>query len=62
MKKTKKKKIVYPTKLRPTIFKQTYKEYAKMVKLAKKLTKGNLSLLIRLKVLGKSQVKNVTMP
>lgn len=49
----KKKRKNYPTKLRPTIFKQTHKEYILMKRMAKKETKGNLSLLIRTKVLGK---------
>lgn len=52
MKKSKKKS--YPTKLRVTIFKQKHSEYKLMKQMARKLTKGNLSLLIRKKVLGKN--------
>lgn len=42
----------YPTKLRVIVFKAKHSDYNKMAALAKKHTKGNLSLLIRAKVLG----------
>jgi hypothetical protein len=54
MKKKKAKKKNYPTRLRVVIFKARHEEYRLMKKLAKKITKGNLSLLIRNKVLGRS--------
>lgn len=55
MKKVKKKN--YPTKLRVTIFKQKHSEHKLMKQMAKRQTKGNLSLLIRKKVLGKQLEK-----
>lgn len=51
--KKKAKKKNYPTKLRVVIFKCEHDDYKKMQQLAKKRTLGNLSLLIRQKVLGK---------
>lgn len=50
----KKKRKNYPTKLRVIIFKAKHSEYRRMVSLAKKLTDGNLSLLIRSMVLKAS--------
>lgn len=47
--KAKKKKA---TKLRVVVFKTKHAEYKQMTKLARKLTNGNLSLLIRARVLG----------
>jgi hypothetical protein len=49
----KKKRKIYPTKLRVVIFKATHSEYKRMKALAKKETKGNLSLLIRQRLLSK---------
>ena len=51
MKTKKPKRKNYPTKLRVVIFKTKHSEYKKMVALAKKETDGNLSLLIRSRVL-----------
>lgn len=51
MKKAKKKN--YPTKLRVVVFKVKHEEYRLMRVKAKKEAKGNLSLLIRSKVLGR---------
>lgn len=53
MKTKAKKRKAYPTKLRVVIFKAKHSEYKKMKSIAKKETEGNLSLLIREKVLGK---------
>jgi hypothetical protein len=50
-KKTKRKS--YPTKLKVIILKAKHSEYRQMMKLAKKLANGNLSLLIRNCVLQK---------
>lgn len=52
MKAKKPKRKNYPTKLRVVIFKAKHSEYKRMKLLAKKTTDGNLSLLIRAKVLG----------
>lgn len=49
----KKKRKNYPTKLRVVIFKAKHSEYKLMKALAKKETDGNLSLLIRSKLLVK---------
>lgn len=49
----KKKRKDYPTKLRIVIFKVGHGDYKKIKAMAKKETKGNVSLLIRSKVLLK---------